>query len=332
MYSIQVRNVNTGLTRGLQVLRDHGVIESSRAGPVSVVPVPVMTTYAKPTERVLFSAQRDANPFFHFMEGLWMLAGHDDLRWVEKFNSRFGQFSDNGRTIHGAYGHRWRQHFGFDQLRIVAEELHARPDSRRAVLSMWSPNADLRAMVDRPQMKDVPCNTHIYFDRRGGALNMTVCCRSNDALWGCYGANAVHMSMLHEFMAGWLGTPVGLYHQFSNNLHAYLEMPGYPDVTKLGIPDDRYDDEGIKPYPMVQVGASAFRESLTQFMDDPLFGGNYSEPFFHEVAAPMYSAWEYRKRGIDSGMPGVDHIQAVDWRLACGEWIKRREAERGRDA
>ena len=32
-------------------------------------------------------------------------------------------------------------------------------------------------------------------------LCMTVCNRSNDMLWGAYGANVVHMSMLQEFVA-----------------------------------------------------------------------------------------------------------------------------------
>src|SRR5690606_25799426 len=34
-----------------------------------------ITEYSHPQERVLFSAVRDANPFFHFMESLWIMAG-----------------------------------------------------------------------------------------------------------------------------------------------------------------------------------------------------------------------------------------------------------------
>ena len=33
-----------------------------------------------PTKELLFDPDRDANPFFHFMEGLWMLAGFNDLK------------------------------------------------------------------------------------------------------------------------------------------------------------------------------------------------------------------------------------------------------------
>ena len=50
---------------------------------------------------------------------------------------------------------------------------------------------------------------------------MSIVNRSNDMIWGAYGANAVHMSMLLEYMAAMTGFQVGIYYQISNNLHAY---------------------------------------------------------------------------------------------------------------
>jgi hypothetical protein len=49
------------------------------ATKVLVSQTPVVTCYSAPTQRVLFSPMRDANPFFHLMEALWMLAGRDDV-------------------------------------------------------------------------------------------------------------------------------------------------------------------------------------------------------------------------------------------------------------
>ena len=63
---------------------------------------------------------------------------------------------------------------------------------------MWDAKQDLS---HRNESKDLPCNTHVYFSIREGFLDMTVCNRSNDLIWGCCGANAVHMSFLQEYVA-----------------------------------------------------------------------------------------------------------------------------------
>src|SRR4051812_29373079 len=187
MHIIVANNVNEALSEGLNWLKAAGVRSPSRNGDVLVSPVPVVTEYAYPTERVLFSPLRDANPFFHFFEALWMLAGQRDLTWPLYFNKGFGAYSDDGVTLHGAYGYRWREWFGVDQLELIVNDLSASPDSRRAVLAMWDGEFDLEKAAEGG--KDVPCNTTAFFDRRDGRLNMMVCCRSNDIYWGAYGAN-----------------------------------------------------------------------------------------------------------------------------------------------
>ena len=88
--SIEVNNVNTAVAQGFQYLVNNGIKSDSRVGKVIVAPGPVCTAYSNPTQRVLFSERRDANPFFHLMESLWMLYGACDLAWPLKFNSRLG--------------------------------------------------------------------------------------------------------------------------------------------------------------------------------------------------------------------------------------------------
>jgi hypothetical protein len=77
MHVINARNVNEAYVVGLGYLRAYGKEQNSRMGKVLVVDHPVCTTYERPYERVLFNSERDANPFFHFMESLWMLAGRN---------------------------------------------------------------------------------------------------------------------------------------------------------------------------------------------------------------------------------------------------------------
>jgi hypothetical protein len=335
---LHVENVNQALASGIHWLLDAGVREESRNGPVLVSPEPVTTIYRFPCERVLFSEIRDANPFFHLMEALWMLAGRNDLRWPLYFNSKFGAFSDNGLTVWGAYGYRWRKWFGDDQLKRIIKELKADPKTRRIVLSMWdgSKNADLRKAFNGG--KDVPCNTHAYFQIRNNKLDMTVCNRSNDIIWGAYGANAVHFSILQEYIAGHVGVDVGLYHQFSNNYHLYpaLYTKTGEDMnlalSRLAINaelDDYYKNPNVNPGSLMRE-PETWDEELRWFFVDPTGSEvHFTETFFEHCAVPMYRAWQARKEKTSSGAqfltPSMRNFYP-DWYHAAWRWIHRREA------
>src|SRR6266478_1362063 len=119
---LRVSNVNVALSEGLWWMKSAGVKEDSRNGPVLVSPEPVMTVYTRPTERVLSSPLRDANPFFHLMEALWMLAGRNDVAWPAQFAKQILQYSDDGVILWGGYGARWRRWFGYDQLTLLIKE------------------------------------------------------------------------------------------------------------------------------------------------------------------------------------------------------------------
>lgn len=360
MTIIEAENLSDATAQGLRYLLQEGIRESSRNGTVIVAPHPVMTVYQNPTQRVLFSGLRDANPFFHLMEALWMLAGRNDLAFPTYFNQRFKEYSDDGEKVHGAYGHRWRAHFGYDQLEVIARELKTNPATRRCVLAMWdsTPTTNMVKATgfNEPTTietygandlnlamsggKDVPCNTHIYFDVRGGVLNMTVCCRSNDVVWGAYGANAVHMSILQEYMAAWVGVPVGVYRQFSNNYHAYTDVYN-EDALQAIAKDAKYTDYYTKPaplagiprhmvtpYPLVNGKVGTWNNDLADFLEDPLGVRTYNDEFFNMIAQPMYAAWHARKEKTGTGQEQVSLMADSDWKLACVQWIQRREASR----
>src|SRR3990172_650873 len=157
---------------------------TSRNGPVIQYAEPATITYRKPLERVLFNSARDANPFFHIYEALWMLAGRSDVEPLVYYNSQMAQFSDDGLTFNGAYGYRCRHAYNrsyeyddFDQLPALITHLKVKPDSRRAVLQMWNVEDDLQ-VIDTS--KDVSCNLCVMFMINLGKLDMTVMNRSND--------------------------------------------------------------------------------------------------------------------------------------------------------
>ena len=326
---IRVRNVSDALVLGTKVINYVGVRRDSRNGPVKVMSMPVTTMYEYPRERVMLHPERDCNPFFHFMECLWMMAGRRDVEWISRFSSNIGNYTDDGINFHGAYGYRWRNHFEveggvLDQLGTIAALLKKNPDDRRTVLQMWDVNADLGL-----DGKDFPCNLIITFRiNPEGKLDMTVFNRSNDMVWGAYGANAVHMSFLQEVMAAWIGVPVGFYWQISTNFHAYLDTLKKVEPLLNTDAKSAYELNEIEPFPIVGTDIDTWFSELTMFMDaGPAIG--YTDPFFKKVAVPMLLAWQTWKNKdnenhVSEAIEYADRIAASDWRRACIEWLERR--------
>lgn len=348
MQTLFVRNVNEAYHQGLDLLRRNGVRADSRAGPVLALPYPVMTVYERPTERVLMDKTRDANPFFHLVEALWMLAGRDDAALLNRYVKDFGaRFAEPWGTLHGAYGYRWRRHFSVDQINPIIHRLTQNPDDRRLVLTMWDPDRDL-VQID-PPYKDVPCNTHIYPRIVEGALDLTVLCRSNDMIWGAYGANAVHFSFLQEYLAGRIGVKVGRMYQFSNNMHAYVDVLEKLERQKVVFiprgmamseapPDQIREMPYVEPYDTfssLPIGTDWVRwdEDLANFMawldEDPdsmaTLSGEWRNEWFTKVAAPMvvaHKAW--RGKSPLAAVAFVEGIASPDWRAAVGQWFDKR--------
>lgn len=346
MHVIHGRNVNDAYQSGLRFMSEYGIPSDSRNGRVLRIPDPVATVYRRPQERVLFSAQRDANPFFHLFEALWMLNGNNDVATMDQFLSSFKTFSDDGETFYGAYGHRWR-HWprsggpDFDQLRIVIAALKRNPDDRRVIIGMWDPERDL--MHDG---KDVPCNTTIKVGIVQGVLKMIVFCRSNDIIFGAYGANAVHMSFLQEYLARCIGVPMGSYTQISADYHAYVDTP-YRWDRYFPLQDDGFNYvDTIVPYKLVHAPVvfdeELFRvvQKLTDgtMLDSKLCG--FQNTFFHYVALPMYKAHRLHKDGQTMeaisllqhcNVRKIDFEPNNDWLMAGIRWLQRRIDNRARE-
>jgi hypothetical protein len=300
----------------------------SRNGPVREFHSPVMIKYRRPRQRVLFHEARAANPFFHFFEALWMLAGRDDVAWISRFLPRMKEYSDDGKKFHGAYGKRW---FTANALMYTIQKLRADPNSRRAYLPIGDAKLDANYAG-----KDQPCNVGAAFYVRDDTLDMTVFNRSNDLILGSLGANYVHFGFLQEFVADMLGVDVGMYCQISSCLHLYEEQES-TERLREALPDHSgptYASLNVRPWPhrMLSNPGSYVQWSgdLHNFLDvytnpkrEPDSKVFWFEPFFHHVAAPMYRAWYYRN---DPKLASVhtDAIMAEDWRWAARSWLNRR--------
>lgn len=115
MRAFNVKNVNEAFSLEINAIRLEGIERNSRNGPVLEFSEPVATTYKDPMQRVLFDKKRMCNPFFHSMEGLWIIGGYRDVEFLDYFNSQMKQYSDDGDTFWGAYGWRLRGR-GMDQI------------------------------------------------------------------------------------------------------------------------------------------------------------------------------------------------------------------------
>ena len=133
MKVISANNINDAFRKGVDLFRSDVNFrrQESRNGTTLECNNPVTTVYKKPWERVLLEKTRDANPFFHLVEAIWMMAGSENLRQLTHFNTGMNRFSDNGKTLNGAYGYRWFHTFKINQIEHAVQTLRADPDSRR---------------------------------------------------------------------------------------------------------------------------------------------------------------------------------------------------------
>ena len=325
---IRATNVNDAYEQGIHLFCGADVTPTdSRAGTVMELDGPVITEYATPMQRVLWDAHRDANPFFHLFESLWMLAGRNDVSYLHDFNKKIKDFSDDSKTFHGAYGHRWREHFGFDQLEVVIAMLRKDPTTRRCVLTMWDPRVDLGASG-----VDLPCNLMVKFESRNrpGVLDMIVFNRSNDMIWGAYGANSVHMSFLHEFVAVCAGLSVGTYRQISSNFHVYTVVWLDKVRERATVDRDLYHGEHndvavVMPLLYEPLYYPAALLDITEFCATGVSPGP-EYPLIHHIATPLRTVWALWRANREEAMRALLNIphQRNDWVMACRMWMERR--------
>lgn len=319
MQSITGRNVNDIWPIGLMFLREQGVARDSRNGPVIEYPDAVSVKYLEPTERVLFDKQRDINPFLHFFEPLWILAGQQDVAFLANIVPRFKDYSDNGEVFFGAYGHRMM--YPEDQIRKAVEILKNNPDDRRVVLQIRKPDDMWYSGVD------TPCNTAVACKIRDGKLNIHVFNRSNDYVWGMLGANAPQFSTLQEYLAGKIGCGVGYYHQTTDSMHVYTELNDKWTMCKMTsvFVEDPYEQGLVEPFPLFSgvENTDEFDADLFAFFecDERV---NFATPYFREVVKPMWECFIDHKH-YRNGKKHVEKIAASDWRLSVQQWLETRE-------
>ncbi len=116
-------------------------------------------------------------------ELLWFLRGDTNVRWLqERGVSIWDEWADANGELGPVYGYQWR-HWRtpdgreIDQIRQLLENLRARPDSRRHLVSAWNP-------ADVDKMALPPCHALFQFYVAEGRLSCQLYQRSADLFLG----------------------------------------------------------------------------------------------------------------------------------------------------
>jgi thymidylate synthase len=198
---------------------EHQSSQASRSGPTIEFQHAALSI-TDPRQRWVGSRKPALNPAFAIAEVVWIMAGRDDAAFLNFFNRQLPLYAGDTKSYHGAYGHRLRRRFGFDQLERAYNVLSKNKESRQVVLQIWDPSVDLPQDTGVPSAKDIPCNVVAMLRVREERLEWTQIMRSNDLILGLP-HNLVQFTTLQEVLAGWLGVEIGEYHHLSDSLHVY---------------------------------------------------------------------------------------------------------------
>jgi len=136
------------------------------------------------------------------------VAGISDLTQLKDVSPFFGNITDDGERLYGAYGP--RTFHGFSR---VVSLLARDPSSRQGTVSIWN-NTEVTSTAD------LPCTVSWSFIIRNRELHMTTFMRSND-LWLGAAYDLPIMCRIQSMIAWVFGVNVGTYTHHAQSMHVY---------------------------------------------------------------------------------------------------------------
>lgn len=203
-------------------------------------------------------------------ELLWFLRGDTNVRWLQEHGvTIWDEWADANGELGPVYGYQWRHWRAadgrdIDQIRLVLDNLRARPDSRRHLVSAWNP-----ADVDRMALP--PCHALFQFYVAEGRLSCQMYQRSADLFLGVpfniasYALLTLMVAQVTDLRLGEFVLTLGDAHLYLNHLAQAREQlaraprpfprlrinPAVRDLFAF-----RYEDftlEGYDPHPAIRA-------------------------------------------------------------------------------
>lgn len=179
---------------------------------------------------------------FMAAEAYWILTGDNRLFTLLPHAPGIIRFSDDGRTLTGAYGPKV-----VDQLWYVAKTLLRDVHSRQAVISIWR---------ERPMdSKDIPCTLSMQFLIRDDTLHTVVSMRSSDA-WLGWPYDVFTFSMISSFVLLTLKSmnpeygrlDLGDLHLTAGSQHLYMKDEPKARIARCGVDSWKYNPMNISMF------------------------------------------------------------------------------------
>lgn len=161
-----------------------------------------------PKNNLAYNENRKFNLIYALVESLMLFNETKEVKYFKKFNNNIINYSDNGKSLYGAYGKRIAP-----MIKKIINKLENDNDSRQAVLSIY--NNDF--YIDT---KDVPCTLSIQFIIRNKKLNAITTMRSNDIIWGLP-YDIFMFTNLQQIIANTLNLKLGWYEHNPTSMHVY---------------------------------------------------------------------------------------------------------------
>lgn len=328
-------NVSAAFDASLILLRD--AMTAKPRGAVTRELIAHNFKIERPHEMFIFSALRFTNPFAQIAETLWVLAGRNDLDWLERYIPQCKKWSDDGKTWRAGYGPRLRNWtyewndmtYGIDQIEMVIDALKKDRSTRQAVISLWNP------AVDWEPSKDIPCNNWLQFIIRHNYLFMNVTVRSNDLIYGFSHVDFMCWAVLQSFIAhavdalpgdvSWYAGSFHIYERHFDLLKKQIELTSLPFKRYYDYSLPELDDSYLVPYVMT-MGWKSVKDMDVELMSffecvDYIWNGDVSLANYVPVAYAnlkskfaimsmhaMYVHREFVKHGRDAARHALNEL------------------------
>lgn len=209
-------------------------------------------------------------------EMLWYLAGSRELSFVEYYIKPYRSFSDDKKTLYGAYGPRLFDGGSAAPMAKIRELLKCKPATRQAVIPLFRPED-----VGNTATEDLPCTTSLQFLLRKDQLVLITTMRSNDACIG-FPHDVFFFTMLQELVARGIGVELGEYVHCVGSFHVY-------DKDKQKV--ESYLSEGYqptnKPMPSMPAGDQEHALRLVLELEKQI----RTDPSFHPSDPGLDDYW-----------------------------------------
>jgi len=199
-------------------------------------------SFCFPENNILLDKARKLNYGFMMSELIWYLRGSNLLYPLSLFNNNISQFSDDGKTMFGAYGPHIR--LGLDQCAKILFEDRL---SRQAYFPIYNMSHLLN------KSKDIPCTLGFHFiSQDNEKLNLITHMRSQDLWWG-FPYDIANFSTILCIFAAYMDFKIGYHIHIVDSMHVYVdkidEMKKYLN-SEIDISTKVFDLDRLTRWPI----------------------------------------------------------------------------------